>query len=426
MKKFKVCLAVLVIAMMMGGSVYAFDRTDHVKVAPNGKGDLLIFPWYFAMPGGYDTKISVINTSNDRNVVAKVVYRSFAWSTELLDHLIYLSPNDVWTGRLVNVGGVAMLQCDDDSMLGRFVSGAATDADFANVTPVRQPLGTAYCAAGDTNTFGYIEVIEAASILTKADVKVAKKDIYNWYAQLLTVGQNLPSNVLTGYQENFIGLTSTLKRAVVFADYKNTALLSSAIESFLGQNANNTLAELEAAMGKYDVGLPYVAKQNGDMSMHIFNFPTKESMLYSSGCSSAASYRYNSSSPYWSSVYYQCETYTRNTYDLMENGGIGQIFSPASGAATMCEEVHLNFTNYSAAAAAYTEGWIRYNWGKSKKTSYGIEQSGLPISFTGTPVLASVLYWTDLGGNWAEADASYTDGVVKENSVSLKYYHYSH
>ncbi len=426
MKKFKVCLAVLMIAMMMGGTVYAFDRADHVKVAPNGKGDLLIFPWYFAMPAGYDTKISVTNTSPVHNVVAKVVYRSFSWSTEVLDHLIYLSPNDVWTGRLVNVGGVATLQSDDDSMLGRFVSGAATEADFANVTPVRQPLAVTYCT-GDTNTFGYIEVVEAASILTPAGVKVAKKDIYNWYAGLTNVLANPPVNVLTGYQENFIGLSSTLKRAVVFADYKNTAKLNNSTESYLGQNANNTLAELEAAMGKYDVGLPYVARQNGDMALHIFNFPTKLSLANSASCNA---YHYYYDSPYWASVFYQCETYTRNTYDLMENtpSGTGQIFSPiAPGVtSTMCEEVHLNFTNYSAAAAAYTEGWVRYNWGQSKNTKYGFEQSKLPISFTGTPVLASVLYWTDSGANWAEADASYTDGVVKENNVQLNYYHYSH
>ena len=437
MKKFKVCLAVLMIAMMMGGSVWALDAKDHVKVAPNGKGDLLIFPWYFAMPGGYDTKITVINTSNEYNVVAKVIYRSYSWSVELLDHMIYLSPNDVWTGRLTSKDGIPTLVSTDDSILGRYVSGLATADDFANMpgNDVKQPLHSPSeygCPATDSNSFGYIEVIEAAAIPTAAGVKVAKKDIYNAYAlikpaDLLPPSAYSPANVLTGYQENFIVFSATLKRAVVFADYKNTFKLNVGANTKLGKDANNSLAEVEAAMGKHSVALPYVSRANGDMSMHIFNFPTKLSLEGSAACS-AGGYKPYYASPYWNLVVSQCETYTRNTYDLMENTpGGGQIFSPiTTNTTTMCEEVHLNFTDYSAAAAAYTEGWVRYNWGKSADEKYGSTQSGVPISFTGTPVLPSVLYWTDSKANWAEADAAYTNGVVKVNGVQLNYYHYSH
>ncbi|MCX5880715.1 MAG: hypothetical protein NTU74_02585 [Deltaproteobacteria bacterium] len=320
MKKFKVCLAVLMIAMMMGGSAWAFNATDHVKVAPNGKGDLLIFPYFFAYPGGYSTKITVINTSSSQSVVAKVVYRSWNWSAELLDHLIFLSPNDVWTGTLVNVNGVATLQSNDDSILGRMPSGTAfaTESDFGNITPVNQPLGAPNCPSEDTNTEGYIEVIEAASrVESQATTgyapgqRVAKKHIYDWYYNYVNDfniqnGPYSPVNVLTGYQENSFGQGgATLKQANVFADYFNFTKLDLSRPTWLGELSNNSLAELEAAMGKGDVSLPYIAKPNGDSSVHIFNFPTKLSTQNSPSCSV---YAVNPRSPYWVLVNSKCET----------------------------------------------------------------------------------------------------------------------
>ncbi len=190
MKKFIACLAVLMIAMMMGGSAWAFNAEDHVKVAPNGKGDLLIFPYYFAYPGDYSTQITVINTSNSHSVVAKVIYRSFNWSAEVLDHLIFLSPNDVWTGKLVNVNGVATLQSNDDSILGSAPSGTAfaLDSNFGNITPVNEPLKGVPCPDQDNNLMGYVEVIEAAARLEnkagtgyEPGMRVAKRHIYDWY-----------------------------------------------------------------------------------------------------------------------------------------------------------------------------------------------------------------------------------------------------
>jgi hypothetical protein len=444
MKKISVCLAVLLVAFLMGGTVWALDGTDHVKVAPNGKGDLLIFPWYFAMSGGYNTKISVINTSKDYSVVAKVVYRSYAWSVEVLDHMIYLSPNDVWTGTLVYENDTAVLKCSDDSMLGQPVSvGLATADDFADKKPVSQNLFnpvTAFGCLDDSNQIGYVEVIEAAAFpITETQIayaggKVAKKDIYNYYhSSKVTddtiVNSYFPINVLTGYQENFIGTGQTLKRAAVFADYRAIKKAAIGSNSKLGVNAANSLAEVEAAMSKFDVSLPYVARANGDNTMHIFNFPTKLSAESSVKCE-RPSYKAYYASPYWNAVYYMCDTYTRNTYDLMENtpAQSGTIFSPIvpSGQSTMCEEVHFNFLNYTAASAAYTEGWVRYNWGQSSTTKSGYEASGLPISYTGTPVLPSAVYWTDSGFNWAEADAAFTNGTVIERGVLLlNYYQYS-
>jgi hypothetical protein len=439
MRKFKVCLAVLMIAIMMGGSAWAFNEVDHVKVAPNGKGDLLIFPYYFAYPGDYSTKLTVINTSSTQSVVAKVVYRSFNWSEEILDHFIFLSPNDVWTGNLVNVNGVARLQSNDDSILGKAPSGTAlaADSDFGNITPVDQPLVTPVCASEDANTMGYVEVVEVASRLeNKATTgyepgqRVAKRHIYDWYYTYVTDitiqnGPYSPVNVLTGYQENTFGWGATLKQANVFADYFNFYKLNLSQKSYIGDLANNTVAEIEAAMGKLAISIPYIAKANGDSSVHIFNFPTKSSLKNPS--SVCTYYRINPDSPYWLLVNSKCETYTRNIYDLLENTptGTDDPFSPPKkpNQLTMCGEVEFNIQ--AASDPMYTEGWIRYTHGNSAAVKNGITRSGAPISYTGIPVLASVLYWSVERENPAEANVAYTDGAVTIARIPMHYYQYS-
>lgn len=438
MKRFAVCLAVLMIAVMVGGSAWAYDDREHVKVAPNGKGDLLIFPYFFAYPGDYSTKITVINTSTTHSVVAKVVYRSWNWSQELKDHFIYLSPNDVWIGFLVNEGGIAKIQSNDDSMLGRYTTYPAKDEDFANITPVNEPLVNAACS-DDTNTMGYIEIIEAASRLeSKANTgynpgdRVAKRHIFDWYDQYVSrenlargiAGVYAPVNVLTGYQENTFGIGATLKQAAVFADYNNREKLTLTAETYLGIFCDNTIAELEAAMAKLNVALPYISKPQGDSSVHIFNFPTKMS-TFENGKSCAYS-KANSMSPYWKMVNSKCEKYVPSMYDLSENKyGKGSPFSPYTSVNTMCAEAHFNTLMYSEQLALFTEGWIRYSFDKSSAKSGTTMFLSMPISYTGTPVLPSVLYWDVQRGNPAEANAAYDDGVVLVNNVELPYYQYS-
>lgn len=436
MKRFKVCLAVLMIAMMMGGSAWAWDATDHVKVSPNGKGDLLIFPYFFAYPGDYSTKLTVINTSSTHSVVAKVVYRSWNWSEEIKDHFIYLSPNDVWTADLVNVNGVATLQSNDDSMLGKATTYPARDEDFANISPVNEPMYKVTCS-DDTNTMGYVEIIEAAARLeSKAATgynpgdRVAKRHIFDWYEQYVSranlqkglAGIYEPVNVLTGYQENTFGSGATLKQANVFADYKNREKLILTAETYLGVSSDNTVAEIEAAMGKLNVALPYIAKQNGDYSVHIFNFPTKMSNLENKTC---AYNKANSMSPYWKLVNSKCEKYLFSIYDMFENKYVGADtpFSPKPQTInSMCAEVQFNIQAYSN--PAFTEGWIRYTWNASGVKN-GTTMLGLPISYSGTPVLPSVLYWSFERGNPSEATAAFDDGDVLVSGTLLPYYQYS-
>ena len=58
----KAILSIMIFSMIFAGNAFANTLTDHVAQAPNGKGDVLIFPIYFAS-GGWETKLIVTNTS---------------------------------------------------------------------------------------------------------------------------------------------------------------------------------------------------------------------------------------------------------------------------------------------------------------------------------------------------------------------------
>jgi hypothetical protein len=289
---------------------------------------------------------------------------------------------------------------------------------------------------------GYIEVIEAAARIEsfagtgyKTGERVAKKHIYDWYDPLtdgdIQTSAFKPVNVLTGYQENTFGGSSTLKQANVFKDYINFAKLVIATPTRLAQNSNNTLAELEAAMGKIDVALPYIAKPNGDSTVHIFNFPTKLSQYgVNSTCTNYVPYNINplTQSPYWMLVNNKCISVTPTIYDLLENRASSRYpFSPLPSGAGFCPELQLAFVLYNN--PVYTEGWIRYSFAQSAAPKTALNRDASSMTYTGVPVLPSVMYWSATRANPVEANAAYADGAVY-NGVSvggtrLGYYQYN-
>ncbi len=440
MKRLRIVVALLAIAMMVGSSAWAFNGTDHVKVAPNGKGDMLIFPWFLVGDNGISSKISVINTSNNYSVVAKVIYRSFNWSQEVLDHLIYLSPNDVWVASIEMVNGKATLVCNDDSMLGN-------STEFADKVPVKQPLATPSKGGvawdNDGNTFGYVEVIESVAIpaidaaagpITKTDGKIAKskiKAVYDDPAVLPSNPYYSPKNVLTGYQENSNGVNRTFTRARVFADYGNTAKLNVVNETYLGLLSRNTVAEVEAAIASLDVALPYLAKVEGDWTLHFFNFPTKVS-----GYNSTApkTYKPYTESPYWTLVAgadaQKCERFGYNIYDLLENSPTnpGSIFSPViETTPQMCYEVN-PFSIVYTSGSLFAEGWVRYNWANTGAPKTGdTREKKNAITYLGSPVLSSAVIFNSnaKAWGWAEAESAYSYAPVVVDGVAYPYYPFS-
>lgn len=483
----KKVLVLALVVMLAASSAWAYNDALHVKQAPNGKGDLLVYPVFYTATDGWQTSFTVINTSNVYSVVAKVVLHSNYYSQELLDFLLYLSPNDVWTGTLVNDGTDVRIQSTDDSAL-------AANGLFASATnPMNQVISQATCIASkqttqyadDTRDFGYIEVVEAwygdlsLSYYTSGNVKsgensvppqVSKtylKRIYdkyaantatstcfdclpggtaslNGYAAGLTPGTVKDStiNVLTGYFElqNSLHIGySAAHNATVFADWDNVgALTTAAASGFMGNASRNSSGEIEAALAKQDLAMPYTNKA-GTFSVHALTFPTKAA--WSGVSTDASSYcRYkNGSAPFWldptvsatvnpfASTEYRCVPYTLVNYDLTELASASGPYSAVSQNNGLCREVNLLFNSpngfgMNQPIAIYDEGWSRYFFNRTTALRYPTNFASLGIldiapvtgpidhSYYGAPVIPTVLFAKN--GTLSLMNGAYSDGSV--------------
>ena len=407
----------ILMVLMFSGTVWAFNYTDHITTAPNNKGDVLIYPWFLALDGGWQTKLTVINTDEVNSVVAKLIIRSFKNSEELLDFFLYLSPADVWTGAMKydSALGKVVIFSDDDSAIVEIIP----SVEWASpAKPINQPMFALACP-DDADYLGYIEVITAAAgPVAPAKPGVAKDDIYAAYADLVLNGPTATNpldfagnyiqgeriNVLAGYMQLMnpvSGLDASL-RATNLKDYGNTEALSTGKETRLGMSAAlNDLAEVEAALSKDDIAMPYV--KGDDIALHFFTFPTKLTL----GCDEDAW-----DSPYFNDLGANCVPYKVITYDLTEKYPLsGSPFSGGSSTTLkFCDEVNFLLST----AFQYAEGWAHYYF-KPKFTA-DLTESGAQLSYDGTPVLPTYLYLgtTGLSANYG----AWTDTLVYCSSVA--------
>lgn len=431
----------LAVLMMVSSAAMAWDFNDHVKVAPNKKGDVLIFPVYAAI-SQWDTKFTIINTAADRSVVAKVVFRSAIFTQELLDFLIYLSPTDEWTGTVrynATLNRVEVFS-DDDSCL----ASAGTWASPA--TPFIAPLATPGCTS-DMNTIGYVEVFEAAHSVLNAtyppvgsatavslnQAPASKSAIANAYANWTSNGppavQNVVLamdniNVLTGIEE--IRNTTINQKAALTAttlrDYGATEIgqtpLTVVNETFFGDiSAANTIGEVEATLAKNDLAMYYSDK---NLTLHFLTFPTK--LAYRSITNKPTCTTYNAfTSPYFAQRSVNgCITYGAVNYDRSENSSIAtNIVSPAT-TASLCSEVNW-LSNF-----AFAEGWARYTFTPgAAATTFDVASTVAPYNgspdgnYTGAPVLGTVLHLGSTADGYIMVPAAHTDGTVKRTAITV-------
>lgn len=107
MKMNKKILSAAVLAALGTGSAQA------VNLSENGLGQVLLFPYYTAQ-GNEETLITLVNTTSAGKAV-KVRFREAYNSREVLDFNIYMSPYDVWTGKVTNQNGVAAVVSYDNT-----------------------------------------------------------------------------------------------------------------------------------------------------------------------------------------------------------------------------------------------------------------------------------------------------------------------
>lgn len=463
----KKTLALVLVVLLAATSAWAFNDVKHVKVAPNGKGDMLIFPFYYTANGGWQTKVTVTNTSDVYSVVAKVVIKSHYYSQELLDFLLYLTPNDVWTATFTNDGTNTYIESTDDSVL-------APNGSFASASnPMKQAITQATCIASrqttvyatDSRDYGYIEVIEgwygnlADAYYTPALVtgersappvsKTYLRRVYDSYAANGTVylpgrpqidttnqvGADLDRtiNVLAGFYEfenaTASGYTSS-GEAVVFADWDNTAVLRTTDATGITGASRNTLGELEAALAKQNLAMPYVA--GTDVTIHLLNFPTKISMPVSTDSQSFCRYFNGHGGPFWidpsvvagTSTYatteYRCLPYTLINYDLSENASASGPYSGVVGTNSLCEEVNLVLSTsgfgINQSVQIFTEGWSRYNFTRTGANRFPtqfaalIDTTSVNHSYYGAPAIPVVLMLKK--GGISIMDGAYDNGHV--------------
>jgi len=86
---------------------------DKVTISNDRTGDFLVSPLYIAK-GDICSEVKVFNTNETSSILAKVVFREKIASHEV-DLPIFLSPGDVWSGRVCEIDNKIILKSDDDS-----------------------------------------------------------------------------------------------------------------------------------------------------------------------------------------------------------------------------------------------------------------------------------------------------------------------
>lgn len=100
-------------AVALAATLGAAASAHAVNVNQHGLGQVLLYPIYTAEEGNF-TAVHVTNTTNQVKAV-KVRFVEGMNSQEVLDFNLYLSPNDVWTGGVVQTEDGAKLVTSDKS-----------------------------------------------------------------------------------------------------------------------------------------------------------------------------------------------------------------------------------------------------------------------------------------------------------------------
>lgn len=106
MKKMKKLSAAVALALSMG--VASQVAQAEILLKHDGKGDALLFPVY----NGHVENYFTISNSENKWIQGHLRFRGAAWSGELLDFDVILSPGDVFVFRLADVNGDGQWEID--------------------------------------------------------------------------------------------------------------------------------------------------------------------------------------------------------------------------------------------------------------------------------------------------------------------------
>lgn len=154
-------------AVALAATLGAAASAHAVNVNQNGLGQVLLYPVYTAEEGNV-TAVHVTNTTNQIKAV-KVRFVEGMNSQEVLDFNLYLSPNDVWTGGVVQTAeGAALVTTDKSCTAGALAAEGQPFVTFLFDGSYNVP-NTAFKRADSVNSaartrVGHLEVIEMGNV----------------------------------------------------------------------------------------------------------------------------------------------------------------------------------------------------------------------------------------------------------------------
>lgn len=154
-------------AVALAATLGAAASAHAVNVDQNGLGQVLLYPVYTAEEGNV-TAVHVTNTTNAYKAV-KVRFVEGMNSQEVLDFNLYLSPNDVWTGGVVQTAtGAALVTQDNSCTAGALATEGQPFVTFLfdgsfNVPNTAFQRADSVSSAARTRV-GHLEVIEMGEV----------------------------------------------------------------------------------------------------------------------------------------------------------------------------------------------------------------------------------------------------------------------
>lgn len=201
----------------------------NTTLATDGTGDYLVFP-YYAATGAWETHLRVVNTNTKDAVVAKVVFREYKQSAEVLDFPIYLTPGDVWEGTVTIKDGKVVVKSSDDSLV------------LADYPQLDKTLAMNPNRGGKNPAFGYVEVFGVAQI-PAVDVDPTFKEKYPLDKEKLVkkFKAELNGHTYTGNEWTGVDANSLYAEEILYENNQKLAMTlpATALEGVTGTSAND-------------------------------------------------------------------------------------------------------------------------------------------------------------------------------------------
>jgi hypothetical protein len=137
------------------GTMGMVTTAQAVNIDPDGKGQVLLFP-YYNVNNNFVTQFSITNTTEYYKVI-KLRFRESAESNDVLDFNVYMSPYDQWTAaiRMNDAGGANIVTTDESCT---YPDNSALKEPGANFLSFYDAVDV------EDVTEGYLEVIEIGVI----------------------------------------------------------------------------------------------------------------------------------------------------------------------------------------------------------------------------------------------------------------------